>query len=184
MKPFFKKFSIDGIEGLALYPYNSCLREMIFRYKGCFDYEMKYVFLSMALNELKILYKGYVLVPSPSHENARKERGFNHVEEAFSLLKLPVLDLLIKTEDISQHNLKFNERIKVSSIIKLKKNIDLTGKKILLIDDIVTTGSTLRTSIKLIKELNPKLIKILVIAKTEFTPEEKAKLDQNYPILD
>ena len=184
MHPFFKEFHIDGVKGLAIFPYKNKVKDMIYQLKGCNDYEMKYVFLSMFKKELKTRYKNYILIPSPSHKNAYEERGFNQVVEIFSLLGLPYLELLEKTEDISQHNLGFKERIQVSKIIKLAKKVDLTGKKVLLVDDIVTTGSTIKSSINLIRELNPKMIEILVVAKTEFTPEEKSKLDENYPILD
>ena len=41
------------------------------------------------------------------------------------------------------------------------------NKRILLIDDVVTTGSTLKASIDLIKKGSPKDIKILVLAKVD-----------------
>ena len=37
-------------------------------------------------------------------------------------------------------------------------------KKILIVDDILTTGSTIKRAIKLIKELKPKCIKVVTIA--------------------
>ena len=40
--------------------------------------------------------------------------------------------------------------------------------KILIVDDVITTGATLRASINLIKSLKPKTIEILTMAKREF----------------
>lgn len=185
MHPFFKEFKILNVNGLAIFPYKDLVKDMIFRFKGCYDFEMKYTFLSFFKKELKAKYKNYILIPSPSFIESNNERGFNHVVEAFSILKIPIMQLLIKTQNRSQHKLGFNERLKIGEIIEIvNKNINLSDKKILLVDDIVTTGSTLKSSIELLKKYKPKKIQILVIAKTEFSKEDKAKLPPNYPILD
>ena len=41
-----------------------------------------------------------------------------------------------------------------------------SGKKVLIVDDVFTTGSTVNAMIDLIKPKNPKKIKILVMSKT------------------
>ena len=45
--------------------------------------------------------------------------------------------------------------------------------KVLLVDDILTTGSTLFSCLQLIKKLHPKKIQILVVAKTKKKPKKQ-----------
>lgn len=38
----------------------------------------------------------------------------------------------------------------------------------MIVDDVITTGTTLLSAITLLKKLNPKIIKVLTMSKTEF----------------
>ena len=49
---------------------------------------------------------------------------------------------------------------------KEKLTREIKGKKVLIVDDIYTTGATVFKMIEIIKEAKPKDIKVLVIAKT------------------
>ena len=43
----------------------------------------------------------------------------------------------------------------------------ISGKKILLVDDVISTGNSIKQSLKVLKEGNPKKIKILIIAENK-----------------
>lgn len=58
----------------------------------------------------------------------------------------------------------------------LKEIEVIKNKKILICDDICTTGSTLKAIIELVKKGNPKDIKILVVAKRDFSKKELEQL--------
>ena len=58
------------------------------------------------------------------------------------------------------------QRKQINKYLALKKQIDLSKTKVLLVDDIYTTGSTMRATINMVERLNPKDIKVLVLAKT------------------
>ena len=55
----------------------------------------------------------------------------------------------------------------ISKYMELIDRPDLFNKKILLVDDVYTTGSTMKAAIDLVKQLHPKKIKVLVISKTK-----------------
>lgn len=105
------------------------------------------------------------MVPAPSHKDADAERGFNHVVEIFRTLKLEMNRCIHKTERVKQADLSSEERQKISKVLVID-NIDFSGKKVLIVDDVFTTGSTVKTMISLIRSKNPKDIKVLVMSKT------------------
>ena len=174
MRPYFKNFKFYGVNALALFPYNEKLKQMIYLLKGCKDYEMRECLFKMFRIELKIKYRNYYIVCAPSYATKDKERGFNHVEAIFSQLNLPILNILEKNKDVTQHNLNFHKRKNIDEVIKLKDDFSsIDGKKILLVDDIMTTGGTMKRCLELVKSQRPKKIKILVLAKRELSKEEK-----------
>ena len=167
-KPKFIKFDIDGYEALSIYDYDETIKALLYQFKGCFDYELADVFLQPYYFGLKQMFSGYVLVPIPSFEEDDKIRGFNHVETIFSKLKLPIINALVKTDHFKQAENTSKERKNIGNYLTIKQVQGITNKKVLLVDDVYTTGSTMKACTKLIKNLHPKDIKILVMSKTVF----------------
>lgn len=176
LKPVFKKFKIDNIKGLTIYEYDEDLKTLIFQFKGCGDYELKDIFISPYSEYFSKKYKNFYLVCVPSAKEKIEERGFEHVKEMFSSLKLKSLEPVIKIKNDKQSSKHYLERLKVASSYSLLNDIDLKGKSILLVDDICTTGSTLKAVKNLLIEGGAKKIEILVIAKRDFTKEELEKM--------
>lgn len=161
----FEKTKIDGVMTRAVYDYNEFMQSALYKLKGCGDIEIAPCFLNYHLPWLQISYRGHIIIPVPSHIKRDDERGFNQVEEIFRYLRLPILKALIKTENRKQSDLSHDERKKIGDIIAWDDTFEITGKKILLVDDVMTTGSTLRACIKLIKAHFPKSLKVLVISR-------------------
>lgn len=172
MNPIFKNFKIDDVKALAIYHYNDYLRKLIFQYKGCLDYELKDIFITPYLKELKILYKNYYMLIIPSSKEKIIERGFNHCLEMFKPLNLKIIEPIEKIKDEKQSDKSYLERQKVKENLKLVNKEIIKNKKILVVDDICTTGATLKAVVSLLKEAKPKKIKILVVAKRDFTKKE------------
>lgn len=155
---------------------------LIYQYKGCGDYELKEIFINPFLEELILRYKGYKIVSIPSHAEHIEKRGFDHVKEMFSSLRIEFIDCLFKKEKYKQSDYNLEERSEAKNLIGIKNGEALKNKKILIVDDICTTGSTLRSAIKLVSLYEPKDIKILVVAKRVFTDEEVKTLGKSYQI--
>lgn len=177
MKPIFIEFKFCNKDCLAIYEYNETLKSLIFKYKGCKDFELKDCFIKPYKNELKILYKGYEIVPIPSYFLDDEKRGFNHVFSMYECLNLKMNCCLEKIENINQHNLTYLKRIK-SNNYRLKNEHDLKNKKILIVDDVMTTGNTLKSCIELIEAEHPKKIKVLVLSKRILSKEEELKIEK------
>lgn len=157
---------IGDIEGYYIYNYDEEVQKNLYQFKGCFDIELAPIFLEYFRPFLKLKYFGYCIVPAPSHKNADKERGFNHVVEIFKCLNLKMIRCVSKTNNVKQSDLKAGERAKVANHLEIN-DVDLSGKKILIVDDVYTTGSTVKAMINLVKNKNPKKIKVLVMSKTK-----------------
>lgn len=165
-KPKLKGFKVDDIKGYYIYDYDEEVQKNLYQFKGCFDIELSNIFLEYFVPYLRFKYFGYVVVPAPSSNEADNERGFNHVIEIFKSLKLPIERCIYKTENIKQSSLSAEERKNVKNILKIH-DVNLRNKKVLIVDDVFTTGSTVRAMINLIQSKRPKTIKVLVMSKTK-----------------
>lgn len=164
-EPKFINFKLDGCKGLSIYEYDQNIKELLFKFKGCFDIELKDVFLDRYINYLKVKYHGFVVVPIPSYHLDDLTRGFNHVEQIYNRLNLSVLKLIKKTKQEKQANKNKKERLEVAKIFEIMDLEKIKNKKVLIVDDVMTTGSSMSAAINLVKGGKPKRIELLAIAK-------------------
>ena len=165
-KPKMKKFMIGNILGYYIYDYDEQIQNVLYQFKGCFDYELFGVFFDYLRLYLRIKFFGYILVPAPSSKEADDERGFNHVVQMFNPLKLKIVQCIHKTSNVKQSDLSAEQRKNIKNHLVID-DVDFSKKKILIVDDVFTTGSTVKAMIDLVSSKNPKLIKVLVMSKTK-----------------
>ena len=165
-KPKFTRFKIGEIDGYHIYDYDEEVQNELYKLKGCNDYELAGAFLDYQRVFLSIKYFGYTMVPAPSAEDADKERGFNHVQEIFKSLKLKMNCCIHKTSNVKQSDLSATERKNIKKHLIID-DVDLSKKRILIVDDVYTTGSTVKAMIDLVKSRGAKKIKVLVLSKTK-----------------
>lgn len=168
--PTFERFSVDGIKGLAIYPYDETIRDKLYRVKGCHDIELASVFLDYYNLELAAIYRGFIIVPAPSWHEDDEKREFNHVVMIFRNIPLKMQRALIKTSKVKQADLKYSDRQNIGQHIGLIDKDKIIGQNILLVDDVMTTGATIKACVKLLKDGGAKQIKILVMSRTAAKP--------------
>jgi competence protein ComFC len=157
-----KFIMIEGIQVRSVYEYNEEMKDLLLQYKEGYDEALKEVFLYKYLNKFKRIYKGYTIVLIPSSERKIKERGFNHLSKMFEKSGYEIVDILQKVNDVSQKDLNYENRIKMKDNIKLKEG-EMIPDKVLLVDDIITTGSSVIGAYRAI-ENKCKDIKVFCIA--------------------
>ena len=156
---------LDGIKGIGIYPYNDFLRKLIYQFKGCKDYELRNVFLKQYKWLFKMIFYNCVFVPIPSYKSADEKRGFNHVEEIIKTTGVNYVKCIDKTKNIKQSSLTKKSRKSIGQYLSLNdKSCLLEGKRVILFDDVLTTGSTMTACIKLIKTLKIKGIFFIALA--------------------
>ena len=164
-KPKFIHFRIGTIKGLSIYEYDENIKNLLYTFKGTYDIELKDVFLDRYFWYLRLIYKGFYLVPVPSFHLEDDKRGFNHVVEIYNRLKLPMLKIIDKTEDVKQAKQRKKDRLNAIKRFKINDTSIVKDKKILVVDDVYTTGSSVKAVIDLVRQGKPKKIAVLVVAK-------------------
>ena len=156
---------VGSAEGVAVYRYDDNIKSLLYQFKGCYDIELAPIFLNRFKRELHITYKGYTLIPAPSNDEDDKNREFNHVIEMFKILNLPIYHLVNKTSRFKQAGSKSKQRKDAIEHLSIESYEQIRNKKVLIVDDVMTTGSTLKAMMGLLLPGHPKTIKILVMAK-------------------
>ncbi len=165
LDPVFERFEVEGCKALAIYPYHQAFQSLLYQYKGCGDIELAPVFLERVYWYLKIRFFSYVIVPVPSSPGHDEARGFNQVIEACRPLGLPILPSIKKPFESKQSDLSKKERENVGNLLRFDKRYPVAGKRILLVDDVFTTGSTCRACIRILKAKGAKKIAVILLSK-------------------
>ncbi|MCQ2311336.1 MAG: ComF family protein [Paludibacteraceae bacterium] len=114
------------------------------------------------------------IVPIPLHWRRLRERGFNQSEYICKGLS-EVLNIPIDTTHLTrerynkkQSQSSFHERLSaVRGIFSLNHPEEWYGKTIMIVDDILTTGSTLKAAIETMKEVYNSRIVVFALAKAK-----------------
>lgn len=141
----------------AVFTYNTALEEFFSRYKFLGDYRLHHVF-----HKYFQIEKGYTIVPIPVSKQRFQERDFNQV--AALLQQLPFSSLLEKEEGPAQNTRTRNERLKNKNTFTLKAKVKVPDK-ILLVDDVYTTGRTLQHAIAVLKQGGAQEIKTFSLCR-------------------
>jgi ComF family protein len=101
-----------------------------------------------------------VVIPVPLHKKKLKKRGYNQAEEIAKgigdILNIPVdISLLLRTKH-TETQTKKNKQARESNVLdafQLKEGNYTEYKKILLVDDVITTGSTINECLKVLNRI-------------------------------
>jgi competence protein ComFC len=114
--------------------------------------------LNSALDDERLRQSHFdVIMPVPLHPTRQRERGFNQAGLLAELLSaqtsIPVKPLLERTRyTTTQTALDRSERMEnLHNAFRLRKKADVRGLRVLLVDDVLTTGSTLNECARILK---------------------------------
>ncbi len=146
----------------VIYQYDSFLKDLLHQVKGLGDATIAPVFLAHHKEALNVKYQGFTMVPMPSFIEDDKRRGFNHVELIFEGVNLPMVRLFYKKTNYKQAT--STNRKGIEAVIALRPGVTLFPNKVLLIDDVITSGETLKTCFLLLKD-HVDEIEIVVLSR-------------------
>jgi Predicted amidophosphoribosyltransferases len=152
---FWGRCRIEKAAAFSFYNKDSRIRKLIhnLKYKGITEigFELGKIY-GESLIRSDFLTGIDVIVPVPLHQSKKRARGFNQSEiisDGISsatgiMVDRNSLQRITVTETQTRRS-RFDRWINVEGIFSVKDSSLLEGKHILLIDDVITTGSTLES---------------------------------------
>ena len=124
----------------------------------------------------EVIDEADAIIPVPLHPSRLRKRRFNQAGEMANLLaklndKAFLPEVLIRLKPTRQQvGLSESERAKNvlgAFVVPKEQKISLKGKRVLLIDDVYTTGATAKAATRALKRGGASHINVLVFAKVE-----------------
>jgi competence protein ComFC len=176
-----RRFGLDGLWSLGVYqdPLRGAIKKL--KYRGVkevaviliniiLDYWVRYQ--PFLLDEIKkSLGKEWLVVPVPLHWYRQNSRGFNQSalvsQELAARMGLKYQEVLIRSRYTkSQVKLKGRERSQnIKNAFSLNTKYQIQNTNIILVDDVWTTGSTLRECCYILKRSGAKKVWALTLAR-------------------
>jgi ComF family protein len=115
--------------------------------------------LQEAMNDARLSQRRFdLIIPVPLHPARFRERGFNQAEVLAKILaqkiNVPLRRALDRTRYTTTQTAfdRTNRMENLRGAFRLRKNIDVRGLQVLLVDDILTTGSTLSECARVLRQ--------------------------------
>ena len=167
-----QRFRHSFDRGAAVFAYDPVMRRSIsmFKYHNRREYASFYgEEMFRSCEQMIRHYAPQIILPIPIHKYKKRQRGFNQTEliakELGRLLNLPVdTEYLMRVEKTTPQKELTRQQRKVN--LRQAFAIRETGKyyeKVLLVDDIYTTGATIDAISEILRENQTKIIFFLTI---------------------
>ena len=161
---------------LYIFKYDGIVKERLIKYKFNEKIYIYHAFITFMLKNKKVcgfLQNYDIIIPVPIHNNRKLKRGYNQSELLAKKISVNfknmqyIKDVLFKKIDNKPQSIKnkVERQQDVIGAYYLKNKDKIKNKKVLLLDDIFTTGSTVNECCKVLKKANPKWLDVLTIAK-------------------
>ena len=160
-----QKWEKEGnpVQHQSLFTYNEAMKNYFNQYKFQGDYVLRFVFAKVAKKAVK-MFREHIIVPIPVSNEKFQVRGFNQVQGILDAANLSYRNILEKKDTLAQSSKTREERLQTQQAFKIKNGVDLPDK-ILLVDDIYTTGKTLQLAKQILLEAGVKEILTFSIAR-------------------
>lgn len=171
----YKNNEMEFDEHLYIFKYEGIVRRNILKYKFQDKSYLYKTFANFLLKNEKFfeIIKSYdTIIPVPISRERKNKRGYNQsyllAKEIAKKAEIGIeINCLFKTKNIiEQSKLNKEDRLQnIQGVYELKRSKNLTNKKVILLDDIYTTGSTANECCKILKKAYLNKIGVLTLAK-------------------
>ena len=176
-KVFYGTVVLEHATALFYYPKQGVIRQLIHQLKYKNQEEIS-SYLGKWLS-VELIESGYyndidIVIPVPLHKSRMKFRGYNQVEgfgkEIASTLNATYNDTtLLRNKNTTSQTVK--DRLtrwrNVETIFEVSEFEKLKGKHILLVDDVITTGATIKACASELTKISNIKLSLAVMAYTD-----------------
>lgn len=162
-------------ERFHLLKYEGIIREKMIAYKfgdKSYLYNLFYKILIDDKSACEFLKSYDIIIPVPIHKKRKWQRGYNQSEliarKISSELKIPIVTDVLKKQinTLPQSTLDKMDRAKnAQNVYNVENRLKILNKKVLIFDDIYTTGATAQECKKVLKIAGANKVGVMTIAK-------------------
>jgi competence protein ComFC len=160
---------------VSIYQAKGVLRDLIHRFKYGRQFHLRRVlaeYLAEAMQDSRMqAAPADALVPVPLHPARLRERGFNQADAlAETLSRRTHLSILrcIERRRYTNTQTRFDRLERMQNLrnaFAMRKNSDVRGKHLVLLDDVLTTGSTLHECALVLRTAGAESVRAITIAR-------------------
>ena len=171
----YEDFSTYYDKHIYFFQYEGSIRKLLINYKFNEKSYLYRSFVNFLLKKQKVfeIIKTYdIILPVPISKKRYKQRGYNQTELiAREISKRAGIELVTncvykERNNVPQSTLNKEDRIENVKNTYIIKNLKIIkDKRVIILDDIYTTGSTVNECSKLLKQNNVKEILVMTLAK-------------------
>lgn len=187
--------SLDGMLVVSEYS-NPLTKKIIHHFKYRFIQDLASVLATIVCEEIERTEFPLpdMIVAVPLHPRRLRWRGFNQsqlVADTVSKRLVSGFTIPVSRENLARvksttsqmkiHSAK-QRKANVASAFRVARSEEFTGKKILLIDDVATSGATLESCAKQLKSAGAKSVFALVIARQSWSQKNTIRSSQHVPL--
>ncbi|PCM45164.1 phosphoribosyl transferase [Marinobacter sp. ANT_B65] len=111
-----------------------------------------------------------ILIPSPMHPSRRRKRGFNQArdiaESIGTMINVPVDINIVRRAHKVQTQRGLNRESRLANLRGVFKVCSTVPERVAMVDDVVTTGATMRVLASVLREAGAQEIQVWALART------------------
>ena len=99
------------------------------------------------------------------HPAKLRQRTFAHVDRMLDDARIPYVHLLEKTADVTQGEKSKQERMGTEPLFAIKPNMKIEKEHYIVVDDLYTTGTTVRHAAKVLKDAGAGMVEAVTLIR-------------------
>ena len=151
--------------------YDDFSKQLILAFKHADHIELNKLFLKFIIQADKSIFQDIdTIIPVPLHWTRRLKRKYNQAGLLANVLAkhlkisfLPTVLIRTKRTESQGHKKRKDREKNIKNAFFVKNKSAIKGKNILVVDDVMTTGSTLNECARILKKNGAKDIKVLTV---------------------